>query len=87
MSLLCCCRYQTCDEFAVDARLVFDNCETFNEDDSAVGRAGHTMRRYFEDLWQNTYADCDGELIMDTHENEHEINTSMESNMEGMESS
>ena len=46
-----CFRYKTLDEFAVDARLIFDNCETFNEDDSDVGRAGHAMRSFFENRW------------------------------------
>lgn len=44
-------RYKTLDEFAGDARLIFDNCETFNEDESEVGRAGHAMRSFFETRW------------------------------------
>uniref|UniRef100_A0A8C2B4W7 Bromodomain adjacent to zinc finger domain 2B n=1 Tax=Cyprinus carpio TaxID=7962 RepID=A0A8C2B4W7_CYPCA len=31
--------------FIIDVNLVFDNCEKFNEDNSVIGRAGHTMRR------------------------------------------
>lgn len=44
-------RYKALDEFAVDARLVFSNCELFNEDDSSVGRAGHSMKLFFEKRW------------------------------------
>ncbi|XP_074710137.1 bromodomain adjacent to zinc finger domain protein 2A isoform X1 [Strix uralensis] len=40
--------YSSSEEFAADAMLVFDNCQTFNEDDSAVGKAGHAMRKFFE---------------------------------------
>ncbi|XP_029822200.2 bromodomain adjacent to zinc finger domain protein 2B isoform X2 [Ixodes scapularis] len=45
-------QYKGKDEFAVDARLIFDNCETFNEDDSPVGQAGHNMRTFFESRWE-----------------------------------
>ncbi|XP_043303153.1 bromodomain adjacent to zinc finger domain protein 2A isoform X1 [Cervus canadensis] len=47
--------YASSEEFAADALLVFDNCQTFNEDDSEVGRAGHTMRRFFESRWEEFY--------------------------------
>ncbi|XP_013791354.1 bromodomain adjacent to zinc finger domain protein 2B-like [Limulus polyphemus] len=43
--------YKTKDDFSVDVRLIFDNCETFNEDESPVGRAGHNMRAYFDSQW------------------------------------
>ena len=46
-------RYKLREEFVQDARLVFDNCETFNEDDSAVGKAGHNMRHFFEIRWMD----------------------------------
>ncbi|KAK2488916.1 hypothetical protein MC885_007681 [Smutsia gigantea] len=49
------CRYPNLEAFALDVRLVFDNCETFNEDDSDIGRAGHTMRKYFEKKWTDTF--------------------------------
>lgn len=48
-------RYSSSAEFAADALLVFDNCQTFNEDDSAVGRAGHAMRRFFQSRWEEFY--------------------------------
>lgn len=48
-------RYSNSEEFAADALLVFDNCQTFNEDDSEVGKAGHIMRRFFESRWEEFY--------------------------------
>ncbi|CAN0015748.1 unnamed protein product [Bubo scandiacus] len=47
--------YSSSEEFAADAMLVFDNCQTFNEDDSAVGKAGHAMRKFFESRWEEFY--------------------------------
>ncbi|XP_072937483.1 uncharacterized protein [Epargyreus clarus] len=43
--------YKSKEEFASDVRLMFSNCEVFNEDDSPVGRAGHCMRDFFETRW------------------------------------
>ncbi|XP_064644828.1 bromodomain adjacent to zinc finger domain protein 2B-like isoform X4 [Lineus longissimus] len=43
--------YKCQADFANDTRQVFNNCETFNEDDSDVGIAGHTMRKFFEQKW------------------------------------
>nr|XP_054362171.1 bromodomain adjacent to zinc finger domain protein 2B isoform X13 [Mirounga angustirostris] len=48
-------QYPNLETFAVDVRLVFDNCETFNEDDSDIGRAGHSMRKYFEKKWTDIF--------------------------------
>ncbi|XP_036900525.1 bromodomain adjacent to zinc finger domain protein 2B isoform X11 [Sturnira hondurensis] len=48
-------QYPNPESFALDVRLVFDNCETFNEDDSDIGRAGHSMRKYFEKKWTDTF--------------------------------
>ncbi|XP_023385689.1 bromodomain adjacent to zinc finger domain protein 2B isoform X14 [Pteropus vampyrus] len=48
-------QYPNFESFALDVRLVFDNCETFNEDDSDIGRAGHSMRKYFEKKWADTF--------------------------------
>ncbi|XP_053511120.1 bromodomain adjacent to zinc finger domain protein 2B isoform X9 [Artibeus jamaicensis] len=48
-------QYLNPESFALDVRLVFDNCETFNEDDSDIGRAGHSMRKYFEKKWTDTF--------------------------------
>ena len=45
------CRYLNLEAFIIDVNLVFDNCEKFNEDDSAIGRAGHNMRRFFDKRW------------------------------------
>ncbi|XP_052742957.1 bromodomain adjacent to zinc finger domain protein 2B isoform X8 [Bicyclus anynana] len=43
--------YKCKEEFASDVRLIFSNCEVFNEDYSPVGRAGHFMRQFFEERW------------------------------------
>ncbi|XP_021208329.1 bromodomain adjacent to zinc finger domain protein 2B isoform X9 [Bombyx mori] len=43
--------YKCKEEFASDVRLIFSNCEVFNEDYSPVGRAGHNMRQFFEEKW------------------------------------
>lgn len=43
--------YKTRDEFVDDVRLIFTNCELFNEDDSPVGKAGHALRNHFETRW------------------------------------
>lgn len=52
-------RYCSCEEFAADAQLVFNNCELFNEDTSEVGMAGHSMRRFFESRWAEFYSNKD----------------------------
>ena len=44
-------KYKTKEQFAYDCRLIFDNCEYFNEDDSQIGQAGHKLRAYFETKW------------------------------------
>ncbi|RWS29696.1 bromodomain adjacent to zinc finger domain protein 2B-like isoform X6 [Leptotrombidium deliense] len=38
--------YKSKSEFMNDCKLIFDNCETFNEDESPVGIAGHNMRAF-----------------------------------------
>lgn len=43
--------YETKEQFAYDCRLIFDNCEFFNEDKSDIGRAGHKLRAFFETKW------------------------------------
>ncbi|CAH0551752.1 unnamed protein product [Brassicogethes aeneus] len=43
--------YKSKEEFCADVRQIFNNCETFNEDDSPVGKAGHCMRQFFEARW------------------------------------
>uniref|UniRef100_A0A3B4XZY5 Bromodomain adjacent to zinc finger domain 2B n=1 Tax=Seriola lalandi dorsalis TaxID=1841481 RepID=A0A3B4XZY5_SERLL len=44
-------QYLNLETFIIDVNLVFDNCEKFNEDDSEIGRAGHNMRRFFDERW------------------------------------
>ena len=51
------CRYICREDFEADARLVFHNCEVFNEDDSDVGRAGHSMHRFFKKRWTELQED------------------------------
>ncbi|XP_068609746.1 bromodomain adjacent to zinc finger domain protein 2A [Brachionichthys hirsutus] len=51
--------YGSCEDFAADAQLVFNNCELFNEDTSEVGTAGHAMRRFFESRWAEFYSNSD----------------------------
>ncbi|KAM5152638.1 bromodomain adjacent to zinc finger domain protein 2B isoform 2-T5 [Mantella aurantiaca] len=48
-------QYPSFEAFALDVRLVFNNCETFNEDDSEIGRAGHKMRTHFEKRWTEVF--------------------------------
>ncbi|CAH1773357.1 unnamed protein product [Owenia fusiformis] len=52
-------QYDSVEEFHDDVYLVFDNCKTFNEDDSEVGDAGHIMRRYFTKRWKDITEDSD----------------------------
>ncbi|XP_072306374.1 bromodomain adjacent to zinc finger domain protein 2A [Eucyclogobius newberryi] len=51
--------YCSCEDFAADAQLVFNNCELFNEDTSEVGVAGHSMRKFFESRWAEFYSNKD----------------------------
>uniref|UniRef100_A0A3B4AAU3 Uncharacterized protein n=1 Tax=Periophthalmus magnuspinnatus TaxID=409849 RepID=A0A3B4AAU3_9GOBI len=51
--------YCSCEDFAADAQLVFNNCELFNEDTSEVGIAGHSMRKFFESRWAEFYSNKD----------------------------
>jgi len=50
-------QYKSREGFLTDVRLIFDNCETFNEDDSPVGKAGHNLRLFFESL--NNFNSCE----------------------------
>jgi len=43
--------YKSRADFGDDVRLIFANCEVFNEDDSPVGKAGHAMRSLFDARW------------------------------------
>ncbi|XP_042225949.1 bromodomain adjacent to zinc finger domain protein 2B-like isoform X5 [Homarus americanus] len=47
--------YKTREEYCDDLRLMFNNCETFNEDDSPVGKAGHNLRSFFETKWNENF--------------------------------
>lgn len=47
--------YKTKEQYAADIRLMFDNCVTFNEDNSPVGQAGHELRAFFENKWHELF--------------------------------
>ncbi|XP_067687467.1 bromodomain adjacent to zinc finger domain protein 2B-like isoform X8 [Haliotis asinina] len=49
--------YKSRHEFANDGRIVFENCETYNEDDSEVGQAGHTMKKFLEKRFRELFGD------------------------------
>ncbi|XP_072915085.1 transcription intermediary factor 1-alpha-like isoform X2 [Hemitrygon akajei] len=40
--------YQRAEDFVADIRLIFRNCEEFNEPDSEVAHAGRALEQYFE---------------------------------------
>ncbi|XP_069759258.1 transcription intermediary factor 1-alpha-like isoform X5 [Narcine bancroftii] len=40
--------YQRAEDFVADIKLIFKNCEEFNEPDSEVAHAGRTLEQYFE---------------------------------------
>lgn len=45
-------QYTDPEQFLADCRLIFDNCETFNEDESPVVRAGRNLREFIEARWK-----------------------------------
>jgi hypothetical protein len=47
-------KYKNKAEVLVDVILIFDNCCTFNEDDSPVGQCGYTLRTFFEMRWKES---------------------------------
>ncbi|CAH6930931.1 Trim33 [Phodopus roborovskii] len=49
--------YQIPDDFVADVRLIFKNCERFNEADSEVAQAGKAVALYFEDKLSEIYSD------------------------------
>lgn len=49
--------YQIPDDFVADVRLIFKNCERFNEGDSEVAKAGKAVALYFEDKLSEIYSD------------------------------
>lgn len=46
-------KYPNKEAFAADSRLVFSNCLFYNEDQSKIGMAGHTMKDFFEKRWSD----------------------------------
>ena len=53
--------YRTRDDFCSDVRLIFSNCEVFNEDDSPVGKAGYAMKSLFNTRWAELIAEDGGQ--------------------------
>nr|KAG5701533.1 hypothetical protein BaRGS_024783 [Batillaria attramentaria] len=51
------CGYKHRSEFAADVHLILNNCETFNEDDSEVGMAGHSLRKFFRQRWRELFSE------------------------------
>ncbi|XP_029428317.1 E3 ubiquitin-protein ligase TRIM33 isoform X2 [Rhinatrema bivittatum] len=49
--------YQAPEDFVADVRLIFKNCERFNEADSEVAQAGKAVALYFEDKLPEIYPD------------------------------
>ncbi|KAK7489473.1 hypothetical protein BaRGS_00019272, partial [Batillaria attramentaria] len=49
--------YKHRSEFAADVHLILNNCETFNEDDSEVGMAGHSLRKFFRQRWRELFSE------------------------------
>ncbi|GCB73317.1 hypothetical protein scyTo_0002473 [Scyliorhinus torazame] len=49
--------YQTPENFVADIRLIFKNCEKFNEVDSEVAQAGKALESYFEAKLRVVYLD------------------------------
>lgn len=68
--------YKSRDEFAHDARRVFINCNTFNEDDSEVGQAGKSMSRYFESRWPEILKNAANKRTYEKQEKQ--LNSSMD---------
>uniref|UniRef100_A0A158QRX2 Bromo domain-containing protein n=1 Tax=Haemonchus placei TaxID=6290 RepID=A0A158QRX2_HAEPC len=44
--------YETPEDFAADMELMFNNCRTFNEDDSPVGMAGANLHKFYHKRWR-----------------------------------
>ncbi|XP_072282234.1 E3 ubiquitin-protein ligase TRIM33 isoform X2 [Pyxicephalus adspersus] len=57
--------YQTPEDFVADVRLIFKNCERFNENDSEVAQAGKAVALYFEDKLPEIYPDRTFPLLPD----------------------
>uniref|UniRef100_A0A4W3KHP6 RING-type E3 ubiquitin transferase n=1 Tax=Callorhinchus milii TaxID=7868 RepID=A0A4W3KHP6_CALMI len=63
--------YQTAKDFVADVRLIFKNCEKFNEVDSEVAQAGKALEIYFEEKLQGIYSDQTFAPLLES-ESDHE---------------
>ncbi|XP_046846146.1 bromodomain adjacent to zinc finger domain protein 2B-like isoform X2 [Xenia sp. Carnegie-2017] len=52
-------QYTSREDFAADTRLIFDNCNHYNEDESEIGQAGKRLRQFFEKRWLEINRDSD----------------------------
>ncbi|XP_072910173.1 E3 ubiquitin-protein ligase TRIM33 isoform X2 [Hemitrygon akajei] len=66
--------YQTPETFVADVRLIFKNCEKFNEADSEVAQAGKALESYFEAKLQEVYPDRTFTPLMES-DSDHEEET------------
>lgn len=46
------CRYETQESFLEDVELMFENCRTFNEDESEIGKAGISLHKFYSKRWK-----------------------------------
>lgn len=45
-------RYVTQESFIEDLEQIFENCRTFNEDESPIGQSGVTLHKFYLKRWK-----------------------------------
>uniref|UniRef100_A0A915AP95 Bromodomain adjacent to zinc finger domain protein 2B n=2 Tax=Parascaris univalens TaxID=6257 RepID=A0A915AP95_PARUN len=45
-------KYETQESFLEDVELMFENCRTFNEDESEIGKAGISLHKFYSKRWK-----------------------------------
>uniref|UniRef100_A0A915JG42 Bromodomain adjacent to zinc finger domain protein 2B n=1 Tax=Romanomermis culicivorax TaxID=13658 RepID=A0A915JG42_ROMCU len=45
-------KYTNAHDFVADIKLMFNNCKIFNEDDSAIGKSGRSLKKFFAKRWR-----------------------------------
>ncbi|VDM39978.1 unnamed protein product [Toxocara canis] len=45
-------KYETQESFLEDLDLMFENCRTFNEDESEIGKAGISLHKFYSKRWK-----------------------------------
>lgn len=71
--------YQMPKSFVADVRLIFKNCEKFNEADSEVAQAGKALESYFEAKLQEVYSDRTFTPLMESDSDHEETHISEDS--------